>query len=410
MKEEVISDIHVLQQKIKQYIDIRTPFKSADDINVEFDATRYQKMGMRSLELIRQSLQEQLQYYEEAEANPIDIKMPKNMAQNVFFDIFLNSGMATIIENDQNQTILVNQQACNLFGYSAQELLKLHPPDLQHVTEEKSLVPIYTDSKLNRFTTYETNFKREDGSIFPGEMRLIRLEYTMSVYFVAMITDISARKRAEEKQQALILELQDALAKIKQLQGLVPVCGMCKKIRNDSGYWNQIDTFVKEIADVSFSHELCPDCKKKNWRLILSYFDAFFGPIILHMTPQNDISEDFQDLPLLLDYEKEGYFELTLGKARILNYQYKLLSMEARGQYELIMISFAVIDGNMNEEIGKEIIEDALDQMLKIENVELVFNNQFQKTPEGMAKFKKIEEIFLNVYNSIEDKLQAQLY
>ena len=206
------------------------------------------------------------------------------------------------------------------------------------------------------------------------------------------------------------MELQEALEKIKRLQGLVPVCGMCKKIRNDQGYWNQIDTFVQEIADVSFSHELCPDCKKKNWRLILSYFDAFFGPIILHITPKSKNMEEFQDLPLLLDYEKEGYFEMTLGKTRLLNMQYKLLSMQARGQHELIMISFAVIDGNINEEVGKQIIEDVLNKMLKIENVELVFSNQYQKTAEGMTKFQEIEDIFLSVYNSIEDKLKADLH
>ncbi|WP_371801829.1 PAS domain-containing protein [Candidatus Lokiarchaeum ossiferum] len=409
-KENLIHDIHVLQTKLKQYIDIRTPFKLTEDHTENFDFERYQKMNRRSLELILQSLQEQIQFYEEADANPIDIKKPKNMPVNVFFDIFLNSGMATIIENDLSQTILINQQACNLFGYSAQELLSLHPTDLQHITQEKSLVPIYTDGKLNRFTTYETNFKRKDGSIFPGELRLIRLEYNVSVYVVAMITDISKRKRAEAKQQALIVELQEALSKIQQLQKLVPVCGMCKKIRNDQGYWNQLDTFVQEVADVSFSYELCPDCKKKNWRLILSYFDAFFGPIILHFTPKDEKMEEFQDLPLLLDYEKEGYFEMTLGQARILNLQYKLSSMQARGQHELIMISFAVFDGNINEEIGKEIIEDILDRMLKIENVEIVFNNQSQKTPEGMAKFKEIEEIFQEVYNSIENKLKAHLY
>ena len=196
-KEKLINDIHVLQTKIKQYIDVRTPFKSTEDLHKDFDEERYQKMNERTLDLIFQSLQEQIQYYEDADANPIDIKKPKNMTPNVFFDIFLNSGMATIIENDLSQTVLVNQQACNLFGYSAQELLKLHPTDLQHVTQEKSLVPIYSDDKLNRFTTFETNFKRKDGSLFPGELRLIRLEYNVNVYVVALICFISAPKKAE---------------------------------------------------------------------------------------------------------------------------------------------------------------------------------------------------------------------
>ncbi len=74
--ENIINDIHVLQQKIKQYIDIRAPFKSNEETKVEFDIARYQKMSIRSLDLIHQSLQEQLLYFEEADANPIDIQKP----------------------------------------------------------------------------------------------------------------------------------------------------------------------------------------------------------------------------------------------------------------------------------------------------------------------------------------------
>ncbi len=62
------------------------------------------------------------------------------------------------------------------------------------------------------------------------------------------------------EQKKLIAELQDALANIKTLKGMLPICASCKKIRDDKGYWNQIEVYVREHSDAEFSHGLCPDC------------------------------------------------------------------------------------------------------------------------------------------------------
>jgi hypothetical protein len=75
--------------------------------------------------------------------------------------------------------------------------------------------------------------------------------------------DIERRKQTEKENERLIFELQDALAKVKTLSGLIPICANCKNIRDDKGYWNQIESYIHEHADVSFSHGICPDCAKK---------------------------------------------------------------------------------------------------------------------------------------------------
>jgi len=61
----------------------------------------------------------------------------------------------------------------------------------------------------------------------------------------------------------LIAELQKALSEIKILGGLLPICASCKKIRNDSGYWEQIETYITERSDAVFSHGICPECMKR---------------------------------------------------------------------------------------------------------------------------------------------------
>lgn len=61
----------------------------------------------------------------------------------------------------------------------------------------------------------------------------------------------------------LISELQNALAKIKTLSGLLPICSHCKKIRDYKGYWNQIEGYIQEHSEAKFSHSICQECAKE---------------------------------------------------------------------------------------------------------------------------------------------------
>ncbi|MBT3255787.1 MAG: PAS domain S-box protein [Deltaproteobacteria bacterium] len=74
------------------------------------------------------------------------------------------------------------------------------------------------------------------------------------------ITDL---KRAEEERERLINELQETLAEVKTLSGMLPICSNCKKIRDDKGYWNQIESYIGKHSEAKFSHGICPACAKK---------------------------------------------------------------------------------------------------------------------------------------------------
>ena len=75
--------------------------------------------------------------------------------------------------------------------------------------------------------------------------------------------DITARKRAEEEREKLHSKLQEAFDNIKTLKGLLPICANCKNIRDDEGYWYQIEVYIRDRSDAEFSHGICPDCAKK---------------------------------------------------------------------------------------------------------------------------------------------------
>jgi len=71
---------------------------------------------------------------------------------------------------------------------------------------------------------------------------------------------IRVTKMAREK---LITDLQQALAEVKTLSGMLPICSSCKKIRNDEGYWQQIDEYISAHSDLDFTHGICNGCVKK---------------------------------------------------------------------------------------------------------------------------------------------------
>ncbi|MBW2610008.1 MAG: hypothetical protein JRC68_06660 [Deltaproteobacteria bacterium] len=75
--------------------------------------------------------------------------------------------------------------------------------------------------------------------------------------------DITDRKHVEQDRERVIAELQEALDRIKTLDGLIPICSSCKKIRDDKGYWNQVESYISRYSDAEFTHSICPNCAKK---------------------------------------------------------------------------------------------------------------------------------------------------
>ena len=71
--------------------------------------------------------------------------------------------------------------------------------------------------------------------------------------YLLLFRDLKRRER----------ELEKALGEVRRLSGMLPICASCKKIRDDQGYWQQVEVYIKEHSDVDFSHSICPDCQKK---------------------------------------------------------------------------------------------------------------------------------------------------
>lgn len=80
---------------------------------------------------------------------------------------------------------------------------------------------------------------------------------------IEVVRDITGRKLLEAEREELIGELREALAKIKTLKGLIPVCAWCRKVRDDKGYWDELENYIRENSEASFTHGICPGCLKE---------------------------------------------------------------------------------------------------------------------------------------------------
>ena len=92
---------------------------------------------------------------------------------------------------------------------------------------------------------------------------LHKLQRQLAAQNAQLRQEIAERQRAERERELLIGQLQEALASIKTLRGLVPICAACKKIRDDGGYWNQLESYLHSHTEAEFSHGICPQCAQQ---------------------------------------------------------------------------------------------------------------------------------------------------
>ncbi len=83
------------------------------------------------------------------------------------------------------------------------------------------------------------------------------IEIGLTQPFDVLFRNLRANQEAKEK---VIGELKNSLAQVRTLAGMLPICSSCKKIRDDQGYWEQVEVYIRDRSDAEFSHSICPEC------------------------------------------------------------------------------------------------------------------------------------------------------
>jgi PAS domain S-box-containing protein len=107
----------------------------------------------------------------------------------------------------------------------------------------------------------EVALSREGDRLRFAHLEIKPAESEQECHMAAM--DITERKRAEEERENTLIHLQNAMTEVKRLKGILPICAACKKIRDDQGYWIQVEVYIREHSEAQFSHGICPECREK---------------------------------------------------------------------------------------------------------------------------------------------------
>lgn len=171
----------------------------------------------------------------------------------------------------QGEITFMNPEAERLLGWTREELNEKGAHDRIHYRKADGTPLPHEECVMHNviqegasFTSSDEVFVRKDGTVFPiAVVSSPIFEEGKIIASVTAFRDITDLKELAHEREQLILAYEDALANIKTLKGLMPICASCKRIRDDKGYWNQIEAYISMHSDAEFSHGLCPECAMK---------------------------------------------------------------------------------------------------------------------------------------------------
>jgi PAS domain S-box-containing protein len=174
-------------------------------------------------------------------------------------------GMALVSRS--GRWLKANRALCQIIGYAESDLLKTdfqsitHPDDLE---KDLELVQRVIDGRIASYQM-EKRYRHKQGDLVTVmlSVSVVRNEAGSPLYFISQVENITERKQHDAEREKLINELQEAFASVKTLSGLIPICAWCKQVRDDKGYWQEVEQYVAKRTPASFTHGVCPTCSKE---------------------------------------------------------------------------------------------------------------------------------------------------
>jgi PAS domain S-box-containing protein len=186
-------------------------------------------------------------------------------SENKFRDLSEKSIVGIYLIQDETFRY-VNPMFAEIFGYSVDELTGGKGP--VHVVLPADW-PVVRRTLAKRLSGealsihYDYRGATKNGETITLDAYDTRTMYQGRPAVIGTVLDVTERKRIEEERERLILDHLEALSQIKMLSGMLPICSYCKKIRDDKGYWSQIESYISRHSEAEFTHGMCPDCAAK---------------------------------------------------------------------------------------------------------------------------------------------------
>ncbi len=178
------------------------------------------------------------------------------------FQKFMNSGPAVAYVKDATgRFVYVNEPTARRFRIPVSDWIGKTDAELLGQSSADAVVEhdltVLNDEKT---VVAEEAVPSADGARYWQSYKFLLHDDAGQKQVGGMSFDITERKAAEHERERLVSELREALAQVKTLSGFLPICASCKNLRDDAGYWQGIESFLSEHADVEFTHGICPEC------------------------------------------------------------------------------------------------------------------------------------------------------
>lgn len=167
------------------------------------------------------------------------------------------------VKDRSHRFVLLNDAFCEFSGHSREEMLGKTDFDFFPAHQAQ----VFQEKDEDVFLTGTENINQEELTDRAGNIHIVITKkmlhtshVTDEIFLVGVIRDVTELKRIEHEREELIHKLQTALDEVKLLQGFLPICSYCKKIRHDENYWQQIEQYIFDHLGTQFSHSICPDC------------------------------------------------------------------------------------------------------------------------------------------------------
>jgi PAS domain S-box-containing protein len=181
-----------------------------------------------------------------------------------------NAPFPLAISSPEGKILFVNPRSAEIFKFDRQSVIGTKATDYYGDLEGRAgLLKLMEERGV--VNDYEVLMRKTGGETFWAYLSASKIIFEGKPAIITAFNDITARKKTEAERDRLIGELQSAAAEIETLSGILPICAGCKQIRDDQGFWNQVEHYIQTHSKVRFSHGFCPECERK-------YFPDHFEP------------------------------------------------------------------------------------------------------------------------------------
>lgn len=206
----------------------------------------------------------------------MELSAPHNSPDplRLYRNIFRESLVGMSVYDSSGQCVEANEAVCQLVGSDREHVLLQNYNTIESWKPsgllDAALSAVKEDSEKSTEVTVTSSFGRH----VTVNCRFSPFSVGDHKYLLLIADDVTEQRAVEEAKEHLVEQLREALAHVRTLRGIIPICASCKKIRDDEGYWEQIESYIDKHSDANFSHGICPECAERLYPDINPYTNS----------------------------------------------------------------------------------------------------------------------------------------